>query len=303
MTFSNPRARRWRRCRSCDRLRHDCAGSASSFAGAPCVRPPPQHCPDKDCSGEMVTNQGSVIEPKSGRTYFLDYPCDLKPGEDVTVVLSLHGGGSYGNWQRHYFPILDQVDKQRLIIATPNTRGWSQADDPYLHAIVTNIVDTVGKENVKSFWLAGHSMGGYNSRRIVCDSYFRDKADGLLTLSGGRLGNPPDMPASAPTFSIPPTNGSNPAARAGGPPGAADLAALVLLARADLPARAERARSADRRRGKRAERLRLLLHLNQRRARAFKPGARRNIELGGQVWLPAEQAGGAGRRYQGRLHL
>jgi hypothetical protein len=38
----------------------------------------------------------------------------------------------------------------------------------------------------------------------------------MISLSGGRLGNPPDMPA--PAFNIPPTNGSNPAARAGGPP-------------------------------------------------------------------------------------
>ena len=36
-------------------------------------------------------------------------------------VISLHGGGSYGNWQRHYFPLLDYKDKYRLVIATPNS--------------------------------------------------------------------------------------------------------------------------------------------------------------------------------------
>ena len=67
----------------------------------------------------QVINQGAVVEMKTRRTYFLDYPCDLKPGEKVTFILSLHGGGSYGNWQRHYFPIMDYKDKYRLVIATP----------------------------------------------------------------------------------------------------------------------------------------------------------------------------------------
>ena len=66
---------------------------------------------------------GPVVEPKTGRTYFLDYPCDLKPGEKVTLVLSLHGGGSYGNWQRHYFPILDSGRQ-----ASPRGRDAVHAD-------------------------------------------------------------------------------------------------------------------------------------------------------------------------------
>src|SRR5690242_14968129 len=83
-----------------------CAASASAedkfvqIQGAPCSTPPPLHCPDSECSGPTVINEGNVVEMKTRRTYFLDYPCDLKPGEKVTLVLSLHGGGSYGNWQR-----------------------------------------------------------------------------------------------------------------------------------------------------------------------------------------------------------
>jgi hypothetical protein len=87
------------------------------FVGAACAEPPVMHCPDKDCPGEVVINGGPVVEPKTGRNYFLDYPCDLKQGEKVTFILSLHGGGSYGNWQRHYFPLLDYVDKYRLVVA------------------------------------------------------------------------------------------------------------------------------------------------------------------------------------------
>jgi hypothetical protein len=86
------------------------AQGAVKIEGAVCATPPPLHCPDSECSGPTVINQGPVVEMKTRRTYFLDYPCDLQPGEKVTFILSLHGGGSYGNWQRHYFPLLDYKD-------------------------------------------------------------------------------------------------------------------------------------------------------------------------------------------------
>jgi hypothetical protein len=178
-----------------------CAGAQEKFvqlAGAPCATPPVLHCPDKDCPSDRVINEGLVVEMKSRRTYFLDYPCDLKPGEKVTFVLSLHGAGSYGNWQRHYFPIMDYKDKYRLVIATPNspTRVWSAADDEYLQNIVESIVSQIGKENVKAFWLVGHSQGGMTSNRIVRTDFFKDKVDGWLSLSGGRLGENPGRAGS-----------------------------------------------------------------------------------------------------------
>ena len=87
---------------------------------------------------------------KTRRTYFLDYPCDLKPGERVVLILSLHGAGSIGNWQRHYFPLVDHKDKHRLVIATPNspTRVWSDADDTYLQNIVTEIDSETGRKTI-----------------------------------------------------------------------------------------------------------------------------------------------------------
>ncbi|MEP7270037.1 MAG: alpha/beta hydrolase [Acidobacteriota bacterium] len=159
--------------------------------GAACT--PALTCPDKDCPSDRVINQGPVVEMKTRRTYFLDYPCDLKPGEKVTFILSLHGGGSYGNWQRHYFPLKDFKDKYRLVIATPNapTRAWSAPDDEYLQNIVTFVIDQIGKPNIKAFWLVGHSQGGMTSNRIVRSDFFKDKVDGWLSLSGGRLGGNP----------------------------------------------------------------------------------------------------------------
>ncbi|HXU35075.1 MAG TPA: alpha/beta hydrolase [Blastocatellia bacterium] len=163
------------------------------LSGADCPTTPVLHCPDKDCPPERVINPGPVVELKSRRTYFLDYPCDLKPGEKVTFILSLHGFGSYGNWQRHYFPIMDFVDKYRLVVATPNspTRSWSATDDEYLQNIVESVVDQIGKENIKAFWLVGHSQGGLTSNRIVRTDFFKQRVDGWLSLSGGRLGGNP----------------------------------------------------------------------------------------------------------------
>src|ERR1700683_5076890 len=118
------------------------------FAGAPCATPPVLHCPDSGCPTDRVINPGLVVEMKTRRTYFLDYPCDLKPGEEVTFILSLHGAGSYGNWQRHYFPIMDYAQKNRLVVATPNApaKVWTVADDEYLQNIVNLVYDQIGKK-------------------------------------------------------------------------------------------------------------------------------------------------------------
>jgi pimeloyl-ACP methyl ester carboxylesterase len=127
---------------------------------------------------------------KTRRTYFLDCPADYKPGDKVNVVLSLHGGGSYANWQRNYFPAMDVKDKHKLVIITPGspTRVWSEADDEYLRNIVDSVVGAVGKQNVERFILAGHSQGGMTSNRLICTDYYKDKVDVRISLSGGRIG-------------------------------------------------------------------------------------------------------------------
>ena len=196
------------------------------FASSTCTGTPYLHCPDSECSSAMVINPGPVVEMKTRRTYFLDYPCDLKKGEKVTFILSLHGGGSYANWQRHYFPIMDYKDKYRLVIATPSspTRAWSAADDEYLQNIVTSIIEQLGKENIKAFWLVGHSQGGMTSNRIIRTDFFKDKVDGWLSLSGGRLGGNPGRSATFAPTGVPggaAAPGARPAAASGSAPAVA----------------------------------------------------------------------------------
>lgn len=212
-----------------------CAQTAAPrIAGADCVTPPILHCPDTECLGVMMINPGPTVEPKTRRTFFLDCPADYKPGDKVTFVLSLHGGGSYANWQRNYFPIMDQKDRYKLVIATPSSpyRVWGPGDDAYLQNIVDLVVGSIGKENVKAFWLVGHSQGGMTSNRIICTPYFKDKVDVRISLSGGRVGSapPPQFaanPALASAFATPTcdfsfifTEGENEAKAQGGLAGA-----------------------------------------------------------------------------------
>ena len=137
----------------------------------------------------------TAIDPKTGRKFYLDYPDDLAPSERFVFLLSLHGGGSVGTWQRGYFPAHDFTDRHRLVVATPSAatvdpiRIWvPEADDQYLENIVDLVFARFGRENVASFWLVGHSQGGMTSNRLLFTDFFSEKVDGWLSLSGGRIG-------------------------------------------------------------------------------------------------------------------
>jgi poly(3-hydroxybutyrate) depolymerase len=188
--------------------------AARDLMGVVCATPAPAHCADTGCTNADTANLGNAVETKSGRKFFLDYPCDLKPGEKVTFVLSLHGGGSIGNWQRHYFPLIDLKEKYRLVIATPSgTRnGWVAAeDDQYLRDVVEEVEGAVGKANIKAFWLAGHSLGGQTSNRLLTTDFFRSRLTGWASLSGGRLGSKrEDVRAPIPNAPAPPTVSGGP---------------------------------------------------------------------------------------------
>jgi hypothetical protein len=144
----------------------------------------------------------SATDEKTGRKFYLDDPDDLKPGEPVTFILSLHGGGSVGAWQHKYFPAADYKEKYRLVIATPSAatkepaRRWvAEADDEHLRNIVDFVFEKYGASNIRAFWVAGHSQGGMTSNRLLQDDYWKERVDGWLSLSGGRIG-PIELPAS-----------------------------------------------------------------------------------------------------------
>ena len=59
----------------------------------------------------------SVIDEAAGRKFHLEVPDDT--GRPLTFLLNLHGGGSFGAWQRLYFPAQDYADAHGLVIAIP----------------------------------------------------------------------------------------------------------------------------------------------------------------------------------------
>ena len=157
--------------------------AAAAKAGAPCGATSATAVPD------------NAVEPKSGRRFVLQYPCDLKKNEKVTLILNIHGFGSSSQYQHRYFPAGDYAQKYRLVVVTPTaaaampSRSWqAAADDQYLHDLTDLMFAEFGKKNIKSFWLSGHSQGGATSARIVCSDYFKSKVDGFFSLSGGRQG-------------------------------------------------------------------------------------------------------------------
>lgn len=142
----------------------------------------------------------SAVDEQTGRKFYLDDPDDLRPGEPVTFLLNLHGGGSVGAWQRAYFPAVDYKERYRLVIATPSaatkepSRRWvAEADDEHLRNIVSFVFEKYGAANIRSFWLVGHSQGGMTSNRLLQDDFFKQRVDGWLSLSGGRIG-PIELP-------------------------------------------------------------------------------------------------------------
>lgn len=194
-----------------------------SLADVACETPPAAHCGPGECALATLRMAGNAVDPATGRRFFLDYPCDLKPGDKVVFILNLHGAGSNGNWQRHYFPAMDLKERYRLIVATPTAatstalapgappvRMWApDADDAHLRNIVGLVYARFGHDRIRRFWVAGHSQGGMTANRIVCGQ-LPEKVDGWLSLSGGRIGavQPaagfgPPAPPGAPPPSLP----------------------------------------------------------------------------------------------------
>ena len=177
------------------------------LGGAPCVAPPVLHCPDSGCAGDRVINQGPIVEMKTRRTYFLDYPMRPEGGRAGDIRPQPARRRIVRELAAPLLPDHGLPRRHRLVIATPNspTRVWTAADDEYLQNIVNAVVDQIGKTNIKSFWLVGHSQGGMTSNRLLRTPFFSERADGWLSLSGGRLGGSPGR-AGFGTIGPPPTD-------------------------------------------------------------------------------------------------
>ncbi len=167
----------------------------------------------------------SAVDEKTGRKCYLDDPDDLQSGEKLTFLLNLHGGGSVGAWQHEYFPAYLYKEKYRLVIATPSaetkepSRRWvAEADDEHLQNLVNLVFEKYGKENIRAFWLVGHSQGGMTSNRLLSTPFFAGRVDGWLSLSGGRIGPAQRAPNFGRPGSPPPAWATAPGGGQAGPP-------------------------------------------------------------------------------------
>ena len=165
----------------------------------------------------------SAVDVKTGRKFYLDYPDDLQPGDKVVFLLSLQGAvrSAHGSAPTSGLSIQREVSagNSHPICGhqgTVSALGGS-GDDAHLRNIVDYVFDKYGKDNIASFWLVGHSQGGMTANRILGDDFFKDRVDGWLSLSGGRIG-PIELPASffvpvmgAPMPPMPPREATHPA--------------------------------------------------------------------------------------------
>ena len=166
----------------------------------------------------------SVIDEATGRKFYLDAPDDTgRP--PLTFLLNLHGGGSFGAWQRLYFPAHDYADTYRPggrhaygrhhgAVPALGRRGRRRASaergQPGLRPV------RPGRHRVL---LAGRPLAGRDDLRPAAEQRRSspDRVDGWLSLSGGRIGG------------VPRAEGSGPPAHPGGPQPSARRAELQRL--------------------------------------------------------------------------
>jgi pimeloyl-ACP methyl ester carboxylesterase len=175
----------------------DAGGEPEVELGDPVVMDWECNNPDLDCGGiECPTSyaRGPLTLPGfENQAFIVDYPCDLREREKVTFVLNVHGGGSFANWQRHYFPAKDFVEEHRLIVLQPqalpqpsSTRWLNDgSDDAYIKGLIAFVDEKFGsKVEIDRFWVVGHSNGGLYGKVIACWPELADRITGHVNLSG-----------------------------------------------------------------------------------------------------------------------
>jgi hypothetical protein len=156
--------------------------------------------PDVACGDSKAGfGLGTANLKVGGRDVILTYPCDKHEGANVTFILLLHGTNSNEaskTYTHAYFAAHTLTNSHNLIIAEPKSRAsqWGNTtenpaaseDKPHLLEVVDYVYKNLGtKLNITSLWVAGHSWGAIYAKRFVCDESIKDKARGVIGMSGG----------------------------------------------------------------------------------------------------------------------
>jgi hypothetical protein len=187
-------------------------GGAGSDAALP-MGPPAALGPDDGDPNKPVVSLPDVAcgGPKGGfglgqanlkiddRDVIFTYPCNKHEGANVTFLLLLHGTNSDEATKAYihgYFAAHPLANTSNLIIATPKSRAsqWGNTtenpaaseDKPHLGHVIDYVYTNFGtKFNITSMWVGGHSWGAMYAKRFVCDQSIKEKARGVIGMSGG----------------------------------------------------------------------------------------------------------------------
>jgi hypothetical protein len=155
--------------------------------------------PDAKCGSAAGFGLGTANLKIGGRDVILTYPCDKHEGANVTFILLLHGTNSNEaskTYTHGYFAAHALTSSHNLIIAEPKSRAsqWGNTtenpaaseDKPHLLEVIDFVYKNFGtKFKINSLWVAGHSWGAMYAKRFVCDETIKDKARGVIGMSGG----------------------------------------------------------------------------------------------------------------------
>ncbi len=148
-------------------------------------------------AGTGIPGPGTPNVQIGGRDVVLSYPCNKREGAHVTFILNLHGtmpDEALKLYQHGYFSAHTLVDSHSLIVATPKSvvSQWANGDGgvdiPHLYEVVDWVYSKFSQFKITGMWVGGHSWGSMFAKSFVCDEAFRDKARGVIGMSGGPTG-------------------------------------------------------------------------------------------------------------------
>ena len=154
--------------------------------------------PDVPCSMGAGAGFGTANLKVGERDVILTYPCGKHEGANMSFILLLHGTMATENikfYTHSYFAAYSLASTHNLIIAEPKSLAsqWGNTmenpdaskDKQHLLDVIDYVYTNLGKFNINSLWVAGHSWGAFYAKQFICDTTIMDKARGVIGMSGG----------------------------------------------------------------------------------------------------------------------
>ena len=141
-------------------------------------------------------------------------PSEVAPGNDLPLVISLHGFTGNATEHENYFNLRSQIDDQEFMLCVPNGlrnsqgdrfwngtnfccdfEGQSTDDSGFLRGLIEQVIAD-HPVDLDSIHVVGHSNGGFMSYRMACDH--ADLIASIASLAGATFNDPSDCVPSEP---------------------------------------------------------------------------------------------------------